>query len=295
MKVKLPSGKYVVAVSGGVDSMVLLDMLSKMPDIGLVVAHFDHGIREDSAKDTLFVAKAAGQYGLDFVATDANLGSKSSEVQARAARYEFLENVKKTRSAKAIITAHHQDDLLETAIINLLRGTGRRGLTSIADNQDIIRPLLGVTKTELIKYAKQYKIRWREDMTNQDTKFLRNYVRKNIIPKLSKRQRQIFLSNIDNISRLNPMLEKEIAKISQTLDNDSQIDRQKFTGLPPEVANEVLMYILRQKGLREFNKKTINRLSLAIKTAKPGTKHNIYSGNNLLISSSSAQLVTDVN
>jgi tRNA(Ile)-lysidine synthetase-like protein len=132
MKIQLPKGRYVVAVSGGVDSVVLLDALSKLPNLELVVAHLDHGIREDSIEDRRFVASLAASYGLVFEYGEGRLGSGASEATAREARYNFLRGVKMKHDAKAIITAHHQDDLIETAILNMLRGTGRKGLTSLS-------------------------------------------------------------------------------------------------------------------------------------------------------------------
>ena len=90
MKVQLEPGKYVVAVSGGVDSMSLLHALKDLPDVELVVAHFDHGIRPDSAQDRELVQKIADEYGLSFEYTQGHLGKDASEEQARKARYEFL-------------------------------------------------------------------------------------------------------------------------------------------------------------------------------------------------------------
>src|SRR5689334_6585659 len=115
-------GHYVVAVSGGVDSMALLHMLNSRPDLKLTVAHFDHGIRDDSAQDLLLVEKVAKSYGRPFVFKAGRLGPDASEAGARTARYRFLRQVLRDCGAKAIITGHHQDDLLETAILNMLRG-----------------------------------------------------------------------------------------------------------------------------------------------------------------------------
>src|SRR5437870_1107332 len=111
--------------------MTLLDLLAKKPNVKLIVAHFDHGMRPDSEKDRQFVQVVTEKYGLPFVFSEGRLGPKASEATARTARYKFLEKTKKAEGAKTIITAHHQDDVLETAIINLLRGTGRRGLTAL--------------------------------------------------------------------------------------------------------------------------------------------------------------------
>jgi tRNA(Ile)-lysidine synthase len=129
MDISVEPGRYVIAVSGGVDSVALLHALTKRPALDMIVAHFDHGIRPESAQDAAFVRTLAESYGLPFVTDRVELGPDASEASARQARYSFLRTLQRQYDATSIITAHHQDDLLETAIINLLRGTGRRGLT----------------------------------------------------------------------------------------------------------------------------------------------------------------------
>ena len=146
MKLELEPGVYVVAVSGGVDSMVLLDLLRRQKDLKLVVAHLDHGIRSDSDLDRQLVQQVASKHGLAFVYNTAQLGPGASEALARKARYNFLRRVQLATNATAIVTAHHQDDLIETAILNLLRGTGRKGLSSLGDDKHLRRPLLHVSK-----------------------------------------------------------------------------------------------------------------------------------------------------
>src|SRR5690606_5271626 len=106
--IKIRPGKYVVAVSGGVDSMVLLDLLRQKPKLELIVAHFDHGIRPDSAEDRKLVQRVAKHYDLPFVYAEGKLGPKASEALAREARYAFLRRVQAEQGAEAIITAHHQ-------------------------------------------------------------------------------------------------------------------------------------------------------------------------------------------
>ncbi|HET7827717.1 MAG TPA: tRNA lysidine(34) synthetase TilS, partial [Candidatus Saccharimonadales bacterium] len=176
MKIEVPSGKYVLAVSGGVDSMTLLDLLSNLSGVDFIIAHFNHGTREDSDLDEALVTAAAGRYGRLLEIGRGGLGPKASEDTARRARYAFLEAIRQKHGAKKIITAHHQDDLIETALLNILRGTGRRGLSAMADNPDVLRPLLNISKSEIISYVRRQKLAWREDSTNQDTDYLRNYI-----------------------------------------------------------------------------------------------------------------------
>lgn len=275
MDIEIPNGKYIVAVSGGVDSMVLLDLLRKKAGTEIIVAHLNHGIREDSKIDENLVAKTADAFGLSFEAGRADLGPNASEETARMVRYEFLEEVKKKHKADAIITAHHRDDLLETAIINTLRGTGPSGLVAMADNPKVLRPLLRYTKADILNYAQKHRIVWREDRSNQDTRYLRNYIRQKLIPKLSVRQKHEILDRIEDVAQKSGEKNRLIEEIDLEVAGRGQIDRAKFINLPIEVGREILAYWLRKQDVRDFDKATINRLLMALKTAKPGTRHNV--------------------
>lgn len=272
MNIKIEPGIYVVAVSGGVDSMVLLDLLAKKPNLKLIVAHFDHGIRPDSEQDRRLVQTEAAKYKLPLVFNDGKLGPKASEAKAREARYNFLYKVKKASSAKAIITAHHQDDLIETAIINMLRGTNRKGLSSLKSQEDILRPLLNYQKPEILVYAKKHNIDWREDSTNADTNYLRNYVRLQIVPKLSKAQKQQLLEHINNLTRLN----KDIDNLLEgQLKGQKDLDKQWFLSLAHDVARETMAAWLRQNQVTEIDKKRLELLVRAAKTYKNGKKMDV--------------------
>lgn len=178
------AGTYVVAVSGGVDSVVLLELLSRQGNLKLIVAHVDHGIREDSAKSAHFVKELAGKYNLSYRQVRLTLGEDAGEEVARQKRYAYLRRLVRETKADAVITAHHADDVVETMVINLLRGTGWRGLASLASTDEIIRPLLACRKASLIRYAKDYGLNWHHDSTNDSVKYTRNYVRRHITPKL---------------------------------------------------------------------------------------------------------------
>lgn len=297
-------GKYVLAVSGGVDSMVLLDILAKKVtdkettnynlqpttyNLGLVVAHFNHGIRADSAEDEALVAAAAKKYGLTLEIGWEKLGADASEAAAREARYKFLNLVKRNHRADAIITAHHQDDLIETAIINILRGTGPRGLMAMANNPEVIRPLLKVSKLEILDYAQKNKIVWREDSTNQDEKYLRNYIRKNILAGLPYMQRQALFSHINKAGGAQAELAGIVKLLAGQLQANGQIDRQQFISLPNDLGRELVVHWLRGLGFADFDKKTIERVQMYIKTAQGGTRHNIGGGLWLVVDSGKAR------
>lgn len=265
-----------------------------MPGVELVVAHFNHGIRGDSTKDEELVRKSSKNYSLPFEVGHGNLGPAASEEKARNARYKFLRAIQKKHGADAIVTAHHQDDLIETAILNILRGTGRRGLSSIAGNPNVLRPLLAYSKRDILAYAKKNKLLWREDASNNDLKYLRNYIRIKIVPNLGSEKRQQLLSTIDKATINNKALDQEIANLSQTIVNDNGIQRAEFIALPIEIANEVIMELLRRSDLGEFDKKTVDRLTLAVRTAQPGSSINAGKDATLQITASEALLRTSV-
>jgi tRNA(Ile)-lysidine synthase len=283
MKVDIQPGTYVVAVSGGVDSMVLLDLLSRKKGVKLVVAHFDHGIRPDSSFDRELVQQVTAKHRLPFVYHRANLGPGASEEVARKARYEFLHKVRVASGATAIVTAHHHNDALETAVINLLRGTGRKGLSSLQSHPTIHRPLLHVEKLALRDYARDQGLTWREDATNEDTRYLRNYVRHRILSQFSSEDREKLRDIINRAAQINHELDTQLMNYLHVQSAVDRLDRQTFLRLPHAVAREVLAAWLRKHGIRNFDQKTLERLVIAAKTLTPGKTSDILRGYRLLI------------
>lgn len=270
--VSVPAGTYIIAVSGGVDSAVLLDLLAKDTDLKLIVAHFDHGIREDSALDAEFVQSLAVQYGLPFESERVELGPNAGELEARNKRYDFLRRIFNKYNATAIITAHHQDDVIETSMINIVRGTGRHGLTSLKSSQELVRPMLAIPKQELIKYAQDNNLEWREDSTNTDTKYLRNKIRHDVVAKMAPEQKLQWLDILENTRTNNEKLDSEIQYLLRRGLHKNQLvlSRNWFIKLPHDVAKEVLHTILKRAGAKEIDKKTIERLVVQIKTLPHG-------------------------
>ena len=268
-------GRYVVAVSGGVDSVALLHHLKDQPGLQLTVAHFDHGIRPDSHEDRRLVQMQARAYNLPFVYDQGRLGQGASEAEAREARYKFLRQVQQAVDAQAIITAHHEDDVLETAIINLLRGTGRRGLTSLDSHESLQRPLLHVPKHQLKQYAQANGLVWREDSTNDDPTYLRNYVRHKILPRFDTASRTQLIDIVKNTRQINRELDTHLTEQLNDKTVQGLLDQLWFSQLSHLEAMEVIAHWLRSHNIRGYDRRTLERLVIAAKTARPGTKVDI--------------------
>lgn len=291
--IKLPAGNYVLAVSGGVDSVVLLHLLTRLQNIKLVIAHFDHGIRHNSSEDTLFVAGLADKHGLKFVTESAELGKDASEETARNFRYDFLFKIASDIQADGVITAHHQDDAIETCFINITRGTGRHGLSSLKNRPGLYRPMLGVRKNDIINFAKTNKLEWREDQTNSDTKYLRNNLRLNVIPKMSEVDRNNVITIIENSNDinekvdfiLNNMLRRGLHKDQPT------VSRKWFSKLPAKISNEIIYTILKKYKIGEIDNKTVDRIAVQIKTLQAGKKIQ-FTGGQVILTKRSARFVS---
>ncbi len=274
MELRINPGKYIVAVSGGVDSMALLDMLALTPGMDLIVAHYDHGIRADSDEDRQEVQAAAARHGLPFVYERGNLGLGVSEAAAREARYAFLHRVRAEHAAHAIVTAHHQDDVLETAIINMVRGTGPRGLSALRSTDAIVRPLLHVPKVDIERYATDRRLPWREDSTNSDERYLRNYVRRRLMSRLSATQRSALLRHIDQAASQNEKIGQLITDVRAGRVTAGHISRGWFIQLPYDVSRTVLAEILREAGA-QFDRQGIHRLVVFMKTGASGKRADV--------------------
>lgn len=271
-------GRYVIAVSGGVDSVALLDMIAKQgfdQEHYFVVAHVDHGIREDSGEDLQHVRSLAEKYGLPFASTSLNLGTNASEEIARKARYEFLEQVQKDHNADGIITAHHQDDVIETALINMLRGTNRKGLTALSSNDKRLRPLLDVTKKQITTYAMSNGLVWREDSTNLDSKYTRNAVRQQLMTKLTPLERQHMLARIKHMRELNYEIDCLVANILHIQNGLDILDRRNVYELPFGVCVELFAAWLRRAGVKNLDRKGLHRMVVAAKTYSTGRSFDV--------------------
>lgn len=185
------TGKVGVAVSGGADSMCLLSLLLNHPDrkFDIIVINVEHGIRGDeSVTDSQFVKEFAIQHGLEFIGISVNAPEYSNnnkvslESAARILRYEFFENLLSDGTLDYIALAHHVDDVCETLLMRIFRGTGLEGLKGIQSRDRFIRPLLRITRKEIEEYVSTNSIPFRQDSTNNDSDYTRNFLRNEILP-----------------------------------------------------------------------------------------------------------------
>src|SRR5438477_3706424 len=198
----LPHARYLVGVSGGRDSVALLHSLVERGYEQLIVCHLNHQLRgRSSDADARFVEKLAAKCDVDLEMGRANvraLAAKqkmSIEAAAREARYKFFAQVAKQRRTQTIFVGHHADDLVETFLINLFRGSGTTGLGAMqeiskrrVDDVDltVVRPFLGIWRSEIDEYIAAQQLKFREDESNKDLAALRNRIRRRVIPYLEK-------------------------------------------------------------------------------------------------------------
>ncbi|MBT3923868.1 MAG: tRNA lysidine(34) synthetase TilS [Nitrospina sp.] len=195
-KLVVPGDRVLVAVSGGVDSLALLYLLeqfSKAMGYELFVAHLNHLARgEESDEDAMFVEKVAKELSLPVFVDRIDIGAEkphlktSFQESARILRYQFLEKTLKSISGDKIAVGHTADDQIETVLMNLLRGTGLKGLSGMPEKRgQVIRPLLGCRRNELELVLKSQNLSYRMDSSNNENKYLRNKIRHDLIPFLS--------------------------------------------------------------------------------------------------------------
>ena len=249
--------RVVVALSGGPDSVCLLDVLSKLKDalgIEVLACHYNHNLRgEASQKDEDFVKKICKDKGIEcFFGHEKSAGVLKNEGKAREARYSFFQKILKEGKGDLIATAHTANDNAETFLLRLSRGTGLSGLRSIPLRREkIIRPLLIILRSEIEDYLNKNALSYVLDESNKDTRFKRNFIRHNVLPQLSKINPNIIdtlsssaLLVSDELEFLNSLTHQSVEKIIETADKDKiVIDRRKWLNLSP---------VLRKTSLRSI-------------------------------------------
>jgi tRNA(Ile)-lysidine synthase len=259
-------GTLVVGLSGGADSVALLDALATLAgprDVRVIAAHLDHGLRPDSAEDAAFCRALCERLGVLLRTEVADVRSRARrergglEQAARRERYSFLNQVRRETGAAAIAVAHTRDDQAETLLLRLLRGAGATGLGGMRPRAGrIVRPLLDVSREEVLAHLADRGLGWREDPTNTDMAHLRNRVRHELLPYLEARfnpsLRRVLARTAALLADEDAHLKEEgealLARIARTDGDAIVLDRAALAEAPPAVARVAVRQALRRAG-----------------------------------------------
>ncbi|WP_313806012.1 tRNA lysidine(34) synthetase TilS [Flavobacterium sp.] len=242
----LKEKKLLLAVSGGVDSMVLLHLL-KQSEIGFSVAHCNFNLRgNESDEDENFVKSVCNNLSIEFFVNHFNTkgyadsNKLSIQLAARQLRYNWFDKLIEEEAFDYLLTAHHLDDSVETFLINFTRVTGLEGLTGIPQlNDKVVRPLLVFSRDEIVNYAKENRIDWREDSSNASDKYLRNKLRHDIVPILKELNPNFlnsFQQTLENLQQTQSMVDDAsrivYRKVVEDVENQKRIHLAELKVLP---------------------------------------------------------------
>ena len=274
--------KILLTVSGGVDSMVMLALFVEA-GYNVGVAHCNFCLRgTESDQDEVTVQRVAEGYNVPFynkrfdTQGEMERTGESMEMAARRLRYEWFEQLSKEHGYTAIAIAHHVDDSIETFFINLLRGTGLRGLTGITRQRgNIIRPLLFAERKEILEYAVLHKIPYREDSSNRSKKYLRNKIRLGLLPmvrEINARFTSMMRGNLYRLADAQRFIEAGIVKIKeQILESNNGIDRIHTELIEPHFPKEFVIYEI-LNSMYGFKGDTVDELYKALISGATGKR-----------------------
>ena len=248
----------VLGCSGGPDSMCLLHLLLKLRDVkkfDIVVAHVNHNVRKASDDELLFLKNFCNRYNVMFEAMKIEkYGDDNFHNEARTIRYNFFDSIVTKYGAKYLMTAHHGDDLIETVLMRIVRGSTLSGYAGFSmevlkDNYKIIRPLIYTTKDDILFYNKKYGVSYVIDKSNFKTKYTRNRYRKYVLPFLKKEDKNVnlkFLKYSKTLLEYNNYIDKEVSSIVNDVIIDGVIKVDKYLSLDDLIKNKIL-YIMLEK------------------------------------------------
>lgn len=224
----------LLAVSGGIDSMVMLHLFAKAK-VNIGVAHVNFGLRgAESDADEKLVEDVAKNFSVPFFSTRVDTKKYATEKKlstqeaARDLRYNWFEEIMETEGYDVVATAHHLNDSFETVLYNLVKGTGIDGMTGIAPkNENIVRPLLFATHGMIVQWAKENQVKWREDVSNASDDYSRNLIRNRVIPELEKINPSLINTFINSQARLlstAEILQKQVEKFKADFTRQDRAD-----------------------------------------------------------------------
>lgn len=247
------NGPIVIGVSAGSDSMALFHYLINNYKDEIICAHINHNIRQESLEEKLFLKEYCKEKKITFESmTIESYNENNFENEARKKRYHFYEKVLKKYNSKYLFLAHHADDLIETILMKIVRGSninGYAGIKKISKGKDyyIVRPLLDYTKDELLEYIKQNNIKYYEDITNNDTNYTRNRFRHNIIPLLKQEDNLVhkkFIKYSNTLLEYNDYVNYEVRNTLDKIYLNNKLDITKFNKLHSFLKKNIIYTIL---------------------------------------------------
>ena len=269
----LNNNSVLIGVSGGGDSVALLWMFKKFYENKIIVAHINHNIRDNSNNDAEFVKNLCGKWNLKFILSNVDINrdklkGESIETSARRIRQQELINIAENNNINSIILGHNLNDMAETVLFNILRGTGIRGASGILPVSEIAgikfyRPLINLTRGYLREILRLRNIKWCEDYTNNDTDYTRNFIRLKLIPFIEKNINSGVINHLANFGNDLRILRDheelkghELLKLAK-LENDKKLLRLNIKFLR-RLSDYERKLLIRESG-RELNLITLSR------------------------------------
>jgi tRNA(Ile)-lysidine synthase len=286
----------IIGLSGGPDSMALVDIMHKYnKNLNIICAHVHHNLRKESDDEKIFVENYCKEnnYVFEFYKIENYKNNKFSEEEARKIRYGFFESLINKYHAKYLFTAHHGDDLIETILMRLVRGSNFKGYSGIniisnKNNYQIVRPLLYLTKEDILNYLKENNISYVSDKSNESLKYTRNRYRINILPELKKENINVhnkFLKFSDMITKYDKFINDYVLKIYDSIVFNNKILINKFISEDEIIQRRIIekyLYSIYGDDITLINDKHICDILGLIKNNKPNVKINLPNGYNAI-------------
>ena len=302
----------VVACSGGPDSMALLDILLKLRDrknINIICAHVNHKLRIESEQEKIDVEDFCKNNKIIFEYMEIKKYNKDNfHAQARNIRYQFFDELMKKYNAKYLFTAHHGDDLIETILMRISRGSTVKGYSgfdkiSKKSNYYLVKPLIYVTKQQLLEYVEDNNIKYAIDKSNEKSVYTRNRYRKNILPFLKEENKNIhikYLKFSEQLIKYENYIKREVIRIIPKVLIDGDLNVEKFNNLDIVIKEEIIRYMLEDVYKDDISiicDSHINQILLLVESSKPNAFVNLPNGirvikeyNNLYIDNLNAEI-----
>ncbi len=287
-----PGRRYLIGLSGGRDSVALLDCLVERGYKKLIVCHLDHQLQGRAGKATArFVSNLAkerklpSEIGSADIRALATKGRKSIELAAREARYEFFAKIARRRKCHTIFLAHHADDLVETLLINLFRGTGLAGLAGMREISErtihgvrltVVRPLLEIWRSDIDACVKSEKLEYREDATNRDLEPLRNRIRLRALPYLERTLGRKIRQSLWRTAQIAAEEEAVLNSLSPAgAKGDGPLDLRQLRKSGVALQRRTLREWLREQGISNVGFEVVERVRALLDVENGPAKTNL--------------------